>query len=361
MSIDAIQQRLREPLAVARAEHARGRRVIGYVGDDIPVELILAADALPLRLIGTPRETPQADRYLESSFGPASRSILESWLSGELDFLDAIVFPRSNDTAQRLYYYVCELQRRKVHGGPRTLIYDVARIDRETSRTYHLAATQTLASELGVSASRLAQARARLSERVGLIQTLSALRNADDALSGSMALQVWRSLQLDWTAQFDSVVREALSQLPRKRYARRLLLAGSTPPDERFHRAAEAGGANIVYELFDESPALALTRWNNAASSIEDLAQAYWTARSTAATLLENPDLLVERSRELDASGVILWLIEEDEGIVWEVPRQLRRLREAGVPVLSFVRQPWNADASCLDRVEAFAATLQAP
>ncbi|HEY8539256.1 MAG TPA: 2-hydroxyacyl-CoA dehydratase family protein [Steroidobacteraceae bacterium] len=361
MSVASIEQRLKSPLEAARNENARGRRVIGYIGDDVPVELILAADALPLRLIGTPRETPQADRYLESSFGPASRAILESWLCGELDFLDAIVFPRSNDTAQRLYYYVCELQRRKVHGGPRALIYDIARIDRETSRAYHLEATRRLASELGASPSRLVEARARLLERVALIESLSTLRRGEQALPGSSAMQAGRSLQLDWTTEFDSTVRDWLSTATRYRYERRLLLAGSTPPDERLHRAAEDGGANVVYELFDESPALALSRWSRAANTIEELAQAYWTARSAATTLLRDPDVLVERAREIGANGVILWLVEEDEGIVWEVPRQLQRLRRAGLPVLSLVRQRWSADASVLDRIKAFAGNLQVP
>jgi hypothetical protein len=360
MSIDAIQQRLREPLAAARAEHSRGRRVIGYIGDDIPVELILAADALPLRLMSTPRETPNADRYLESSFGPAARAILEDWLGGEFDFLDAIVFPRSNDTAQRLYYYVCELQRRGIHGGPRALIYDVARIHRETSRAYHLAATQTLAAELASSPSRLANAHARLLERVALVEALQSIRHDESALAGSVAMQIWRCLQLDWTQQFDATVRDWLSTASRQRYARRLLLAGSTPPIDRLHRASEAAGANVVYEFFDDAPVHSLSRWNTPARSIEEFAQTYWSARSTAISLMQNRDLLVERALSLKADGVILWLVEEDEGIVWEVPRQLERLRTAGLPVLSLVRQRWNADAECLERIEAFARDLQA-
>ena len=47
------------------------------------------------------------------------RSIAEQWLTGELDFLDAVVFPRSDDSAQRLYYYLCELQRRGARAAAR--------------------------------------------------------------------------------------------------------------------------------------------------------------------------------------------------------------------------------------------------
>jgi hypothetical protein len=75
--------------------------------------------------------------------------------------------------------------------------------------------------------------------------------------------------------------------------------------------------------------------------------------------LLQSPDALVERARSIGASGVLLWFVEEDEGIVWEVPRQIERLRKAGLPVLSLTRQPWDADAACLAAVAGFAQTLR--
>ncbi|HEU4652939.1 MAG TPA: 2-hydroxyacyl-CoA dehydratase family protein, partial [Steroidobacteraceae bacterium] len=103
----------------APASNSRPRKV-GYVGHDVPIELILAANALPAGLHGRVGEpTPIADQYLEPTFSPASRSIAEQWLNGELDSFDAVVFSRSDDSAQRLYYYVCELQRRGQCGGPK--------------------------------------------------------------------------------------------------------------------------------------------------------------------------------------------------------------------------------------------------
>ena len=42
-------RRLRQdPQAVARSVAAAGRRVVGYVGNDIPVALIIASGALPV-------------------------------------------------------------------------------------------------------------------------------------------------------------------------------------------------------------------------------------------------------------------------------------------------------------------------
>ena len=115
----------------------RPGRLIGYVGRDIPVELILAAGATPLGIHGRAEQlTPHADRYLEATFTSASRSIAEQWLNGELDHLDAVIFSRSDDSAQRLYYYLCELQRRGLCAGPRPLMYDIAACAREIGRAH---------------------------------------------------------------------------------------------------------------------------------------------------------------------------------------------------------------------------------
>jgi benzoyl-CoA reductase/2-hydroxyglutaryl-CoA dehydratase subunit BcrC/BadD/HgdB len=357
--INPFAARLAAPLAVARSESARGRRVIGYIGDDIPVALILAADALPVRLSGVPQATPLADRYLESSFGPASRSLLEQWLRGELDFLEAIIFPRTNDSAQRLYYYASELQRRGIHRGPRLLIYDIARVNRDTSRAHTIAATHALAAQVDTTLTSLDAAVTRVRERARFIHDMSKLRCTTPGVSSADFLSAWRCMQLDWTEEFEATVRDWCASAPRALQGKRLLFAGSTPPDERFHRSAEQFNCNISDELCDESPTPSVLRWLNSRPSLDAIADAYHAALSTAATLLQSPDVLVERARNIGADGVVLWLVEEDEGIVWEVPRQLARLRQAGIPVLSLTRQRWDADSESLAAVAEFARTLK--
>jgi benzoyl-CoA reductase/2-hydroxyglutaryl-CoA dehydratase subunit BcrC/BadD/HgdB len=351
-------ERFANPLAAAQAAASRGSRIVGYIGDDIPVELILAASALPVRLEPRIGATPLADRYLESSFGPTYRSYLEQWLRGDLNFLDSVIFPRSNDTAQRLYYYVCELQRRGVCSGPRAQIYDLARIGRETSHQHTIAATRQLAEELGIVTGALESAIQRLRQRLSFARTLAGLRTSASAISGSDALQIWRALQLDWSEHFDAIVREWIAGAQTRTYARQLLFVGSIPPDERFHVASEAANSNIVDEIFEGSMSQSVARWDESASTIESIANAYRAARPVAPLLLDSPTLLADRVRNVGAHGVILWLIEEDEGIVWEVPRQLEQLRRAQIPVLALTRQRWDADAATLARITRFATEL---
>ena len=74
------------------------------------------------------RPTPAADRWMESKFAPWARAILEGWAAGEYDDLGQVIFSRADDSAQRLYYYLCELQRRGLVGGPEALIAAMARM-----------------------------------------------------------------------------------------------------------------------------------------------------------------------------------------------------------------------------------------
>ncbi|HVF17281.1 MAG TPA: 2-hydroxyacyl-CoA dehydratase family protein, partial [Steroidobacteraceae bacterium] len=141
-------------------------------------------------------------------------------------------------------------------------------------------------------------------------------------------------------------------------FTKRFVTAGSTPPDERLHRAIELGGGNVVDEFFDGSIAQCASRWSASGPSIEAIADAYRSARATAAAWLDSPAVLADRVRAAQAQGVVLWLIEEDEGIVWEVPRQIERLRAAGIDALALTRQSWDADASVLTRISEFAQSV---
>ena len=86
--------------------------MIASLGPCLPLDLLEAtgrhAGQLPW-LLGAP--TPHADRWLESKFPVWSRSIVEQWATGRFDELDAVVFSRGDDAVQRVYYYLCELQR----------------------------------------------------------------------------------------------------------------------------------------------------------------------------------------------------------------------------------------------------------
>ena len=244
----------RDPQAGARAAAARGERVVGYVGNDIPVALILAANALPVRLRTPPeRDARSADRFVESSFTPALRALAAQWLDGGLDALDAVIFARGDDSGQRLYYYFCELQQRGTCAGPRPLLYDVASLARPCSLEHTLDSTRQLAAQLGTVAHRLEPALQRVRRREDLVHAVRAHRLLPAPLRGSAAWSFDFAAGCDWREAFDDGARQWLDHATLLPMPRRVMLAGDPPPDDQLHLAAEAGGASVVLELTESS------------------------------------------------------------------------------------------------------------
>src|SRR5690606_31861299 len=160
-AVPEIDTRLHDPLAARRAASCG----IGFVGPDIPIEVLIASGRpyghLPWR---ADRATPWADRWLESSFPYWARSILEQWHDGVFDALDTVVFSRADDASQRLYYYVRELQRNGKLRGPAPRIFDVALIPRESSLAHTEAAVHELMRALDVDVEALPSAFERANE-----------------------------------------------------------------------------------------------------------------------------------------------------------------------------------------------------
>lgn len=349
--IRALRQ---DPQQVARSAAASGERIVGYVGNDVPVALILAAGALPVRLrVGAGAGTSGVDRFIESSFAPELRAIADQWLQGALDHLDAVIFARSDDSGQRLYYYLCELQRRGLCAGPRPLLHDVAGLARGASAEHTLESTRLLASQLGAPALALAAALERVTGREQLLRAIQARRQLPAPLPGSAAWACQYAAGCDWRIEFDDAARRWLEEVPLLAMPKRVVLAGDPPPDDQLHTAIEAAGASVVLELTESEGASDRSARDPLAAIAEDSRR----RESPALSMRRNARWLAERAQELRADAVLIWLSEQNEALPWEIARQLESLRAAGLPALLLARQPWHISAAVITQVMHFVRT----
>jgi hypothetical protein len=219
---------------------------LGYVGLDIPPDLLLGAARaschLPWRIT---KDTPRADAWLESSFPLWARSIMEDWAQGRFDCFDEVVFTRGEDVSQRLYYYVCELQRCGKLSGPKPLIFDIARIDRPSSHRYSAESLRTLTRQLQITDESLTTGIQRANDLRGMFSRMRQARLA----RGSLYEKIVRaSLFADVAPVVAALARECVGSI-----RGRLVLAGSSPPDERIHQAIESSGWLVAGELYDRN------------------------------------------------------------------------------------------------------------
>ena len=244
--------RIRRPWRAARP--LRGERVIGYVGNDIPVALILAAGRAA-RATARHRRAPAPRAPTASSKAPSRRSCAPSRSSGcraTLDHLDAVIFARGDDSGQRLYYYLCELQRRGLCARSQA----AALRHRHASRARRVSNTRS--TRRGCSPRNSARAASKL-ERGAAARARSA-RNCctpcrraallPAPLRGSAAWSCEFAAGCDWRDDFDDARPSVARRRPRCCHLpRRVMLAGDPPPDDQMHVAIEACGASVVLEL----------------------------------------------------------------------------------------------------------------
>jgi len=356
-----VEEALREPLAAAHDHAQHGGRVVGYVGAEIPVELIIAADAFPLRLPSfAGGSVAAADRFLEASFMPEVRSVCEQYLRGAFEFMSAIILPRSDDSAQRLYYYLSDLRSRGLASGPEPLIFDLAKIPRDSSRAHSRASVTRLASQIGAREGALPEAIAKRNRRRELFAAAAASRlTGGTGCRGSIMDRIFRAADLCDADEFDAKLhswlqggRAAPTTQPR------VLLAGSAPPDERLHLAVEAGGGNVVAELGDHvSRSVALPLITNTGSFVA-IADHYQDSMLGPRAFVNRAAEISSLARSGGVTGVVNWLLEEEDALIWDLPAQTAALAAAGIACLALTRRRWDGGDGALEDVTRFTGSL---
>lgn len=338
---------LNDPLGAASAGGA-----LGYVGLDIPPDLLLAGNTvschLPLRL---PRDTERTGFWLESSFPLWTHSVLESWWDGEFNCFDHVIFSRGDDASHRLYYYICELQRQGRIGGPRPLVFDVARIARESSRRYTGNAIRDLTQQLGMDEAALRDGAGEANEWRRLFAFVHGQRRGPGSFYERL---VRASLYADPRA----LLRGWSPQLLERSYAG-VILAGSSPPDERIHLAIEEAGFTVFEELYDRGLRRLGPEVDAAAPDLPQAIAERWLTHHFNSRDSSDPAVeLIATVRQTQAVAAILWCTREDEALAWRVAGQRTALQEAGIPALVLVARSWRFDDGADADIQSFLGEL---
>lgn len=248
--------------AAAREWSAAGRPVAGYVGADVPVEVLTAAGFLPLRLTGDPDGDRSAgDRYLGRGLDPVARSVLTRLLEGAYGRLDVLVISRDCEASLRLFYAVRELHRVEPGIGlPPVHLVDVLHLPRRTTTRYVLAKIRQLRAQVErwtghpVADDDLAAAVAAHDRVRTLLGEVAALRRTRPArLSGSQALAVVAATTAQPPRRSARLLEQLLDDagaLPEVT-GTRVFLTGSSHDTPGVYEALEEAGLLVVGEDHD--------------------------------------------------------------------------------------------------------------
>ncbi|SFN37396.1 Benzoyl-CoA reductase/2-hydroxyglutaryl-CoA dehydratase subunit, BcrC/BadD/HgdB [Pseudonocardia ammonioxydans] len=338
------------------------RPVAGYVGADVPVELLTAAGYHPRRLSGSPHEDASAGRrYLGGGLDPVACSVLTRLLAGSYGPLDVLVVSRDCEASLRLFYVLRELRRVEPSVAlPPLHLVDVLHLPHRTTTRYVLAKVRGLRAWLAersgrpvgddaLAAAVVAHDRVRaLLRATGELRPRRRLTGTEflGVVDAATALLPDRAAELLGALVAELADRDPRSGLP-------VHLTGSAHDCPDVYAAVEAGGLLVVGEDHDRGDLLAATDVGDPGdpAGLElALAERYQHNGPAAprASIAERAAHTAARVRSRDAAGLLGYVREHDDGPPWDWAAQRAA---AGVPAALLERQPYGrVDPDALDR-----------
>ncbi|WP_103355776.1 2-hydroxyacyl-CoA dehydratase family protein [Amycolatopsis sp. CA-128772] len=315
---------------------------VGYVGADVPVELITAADLRPLRLTGRPgQDSAAGDRYLGRGVDPVARSILTRILDRDYGPLEAIVVSRDCEASLRLFYALRELHRVEPAGLPPVRLVDVLHLPHHTTTRYVHAKLAQLREWLGrwrpIGDDDLAAAITAHDTLRRSLGRLAALRRAN-RLSGTRFLETVAATTAVPVAEAIALVDRALAD-PRETDGVRLFLAGSSHDHPAVYESLERNGFLVAGEDHDWGEQL-FARTCAAPTELA-LAERYQYNGPSAprASIRDRAAHTAAAARACGAEVLLSYARVHDDAPPWDFPEQRAA---TGLPAVLAERQPYG-------------------
>jgi benzoyl-CoA reductase/2-hydroxyglutaryl-CoA dehydratase subunit BcrC/BadD/HgdB len=264
--------------------------VVGYVGDDVPRELITAVGLHPLRLRGSVPITERADAILGPGVDAPARAVLAGLLDGR-PRLDFLLLSHDCDATVRLFTALRVLAGTEPF--PELWFLDVLHLRTETTASYNRDRLDELLDVLGrwsgrpVSDVRLAAAAEEAAETRRLLEGIDELRR-DSRLRGSEAFAIAGAADVLAAADANRWLAELLADPPERRPepSWRVFVTGSTPMGTDLFTNLEAHDLHVAGERFGR----------------------------------HDPRAVADGAKAAGADVVLAWIRTGDDGRAWSVP-----------------------------------------
>jgi benzoyl-CoA reductase subunit C len=332
----------------ARGWKSQGGKVIGVISSDVPEEVIHAAGMLPWRMTGTwGKDVSRARAYRgEFSCGYCSH-VLESVLSGQVDFLDGIVASDVDQDVIRLIDVILTLEKPSFCHPMHMPISDS-----DHNCEYFTTEIRTIINKLEEVGNRKITDESILSSieifnkmRILLGRMYELRKREIPALSGAEALGITTTAQVMPKEQFNQELEALLPYLETretnlKQTKPRVLVSSDMLDDPAYLNLVEESGV-IVMDDMDTGSRYFM---GDVDTSISDptaaLARRYLTRHGSPrmASWDRQVEQIIKWVRAYNAQGVI------SLPLAWCYPQRFRipflrdKLQEAGIPSASFER-----------------------
>ncbi|GGF59054.1 2-hydroxyacyl-CoA dehydratase subunit D [Alteromonas lipolytica] len=366
----------------ARQWHASGRKVVGYVCDNVPAELFTAAGMLPYRLSGKPQRNVKEVNSLLGSVHTSRLvgtefidTITASLVAGELDFIDYLVVPHNRKNVQALGALLLSTKQNL----PDIPVPEFYYLDRTYLRNYltsgyNRKSLMQLVSKVeswtgnAIDAATMRKTLEDAAQTRSLLREVNALRgNGAPKITGVEALEIYGAAHFMPTEEFQQTARAFIEEAKARPVltGKRLYMGGSPLDNPALYALIEQQNGVIVAEDHCWGARCAEQDVNDHDDPFEALAARFVAqpACSLLASIDDTTAAVVRRALNSGAQGAIFNVINGDKSQMWETPSQFDQLREQGLPCLHLKRQPYNIvdPAPVSDAVAQFLEQVASP
>jgi benzoyl-CoA reductase subunit C len=342
---ERLRRALSEPEQWATQWKAQGGKVIGYLCGNVPEEIIVAAGALPVRIMGDPGDTTSlANAYLQSNICPFVRSCLDQGLKGRFKYLDGLIFPHTCDGMCRLH----DVWKRYI-SGPFIYLIDFPHRISPLSHSYFLEEIRRMGGAMEeltgqeISEDSLIRAIEIYNENRRLLKRLYGLRKKPHPrVSGVEVLQILKVGMIMPKTEHNQWLKDWIKEVEAKEGGMdgkpRIVISGSMLDNPDLVQQIEGAGCNVVA---DDLCIGTRYFWDEViveGDPMEALCRRY--LEKVPCACVHSPrsrlDHVLLMIKEFEADGVILYKLKFCDNYHYDAPMFRERLKALGMPVLEF-------------------------
>ena len=357
-----------------RAWRAQGKKAVGVICCHVPEELFYAADVMPVRMRGTGCvDSSKAEMWMSSFSCSFARSILQYWIDGTYE-LDGMVASDGCMMASRIYDNAAYINKKENMGQ---LVKQIGAPRKYTPRTipFYKAELQDLVESLEklsgnkITDEKLKAAAAKLNEVRGLVRQVYELRKAKNpVISGVDCLKLTLASSNcaidEYIELLKAFLADAKNLKPVEGYRARIMVIGSALDDPEYLKVIEEKGGLVVadalcfgYRAFNDDLVI---DDKDALGSIAE----YYLKRLVCPRMMDKHnelhDFIIKSAKENGCDGVIYERMQNCECWGGENVTLEKRLKDAGIPLLTVEREEQMANAGQLAiRAEAFIEMIE--
>ncbi|MFC1815484.1 2-hydroxyacyl-CoA dehydratase subunit D [Thermodesulfobacteriota bacterium] len=351
----------------------QGGKIIGWVCNYVPEEIIHAAGLLPVRVTGLSKEVPydDANAYLYTTTCSFVRTCFQMGFDGSYDYLDGFVLASNCDQARRLYDVwdrYLDTSYKSIISVPHVKSPEAVQFFARELSDFKASLEKTF--QVTIDAKQLRHSIQVYNEKRDLLRKVNEFRKLDPPpIKGSEALALMNVGNKLSVERFNEILKEIYAGLKsadknEETSKPRLMISGSCMNNINYLDFIEEQGATVVAEDMctgmrywwdkvpeesDQDPLLALS---------ERYLTRFPCARMTPGE--DRFEIVVDLAKEYGVDGVIQEMIRYCTPTAWERPWLRRRLEEEGFKVLPLeILYGAEGTGQLKIRVQAFLEMLQ--